>query len=417
MNNTKTRNCFLLSRQGNIVALTALMLPFMLIISAMAINIAYMQLSRTELMVATDAAARAGGRAVSEFQNIDDAITAAQVTAALNNVAGRPLQLEKQEAAEEISFGEAVPFNNNVDGRYKFSTIPHGTIRSGAQTASAIRVHGKADSLPVLFPTFGTLRDFNLNYQSTAVQVDRDIALILDRSGSMDNHPGYNWPNGFNPWTVGSLNIGVQAGIIGFNNQQNFYFYQPGQDWKTYQDFLYRDHLNLGDPPKTPWEELLDAVDVFLDVLETTDQDEQVSLASYATTATLDLNLVSDYDIVRARLEDLSPNGWTAIGDGMNTGVPSLLDSAARPFAAKTLVVMTDGVHNRGIDPDVAAQNIVSQYDVTIHAVTFGGGADREAMREVANIGGGDYYHAATGDELRRIFEEVANNLPTIVIQ
>ena len=58
------------NRHGNIVALTALLLPVMLIIAAMAINIAYLQLTRTELMVATDAASRAGGRAISNYQNI-----------------------------------------------------------------------------------------------------------------------------------------------------------------------------------------------------------------------------------------------------------------------------------------------------------------------------------------------------------
>lgn len=416
MNNTKTHSKFL-SRDGNIVALTALMLPFLLIISAMAINISYMQLTRTELMVATDAAARAGGRAVSNFQNIEDAKVAAQVTAALNNVSGKPLQLDLAESEYEIAFGDAVPNDNSNSERFEFTTIPQAEINSGAATASAIQVHGKTGTLPSILPIFLSKRDFTIEYQATAVQVDRDIALILDRSGSMDTHPGYRWPNGFNPWSTSSLDIGVDAGIVGFNNSFNYYFYQNGHNWKTYQDHLYSEHLGLGDAPKTPWEELGEAVDVFLNVLDSTDQEEQVSLASYATTATLDINLVKNYDLIRNRLEQLGPSGWTAIGEGMNTGIPSLLDNLARPFAAKTLVVLTDGVHNRGIDPDVAALNIVNAYDVTIHTVTFGGGADRDAMREVARIGGGDYYHAATGDDLRRIFEEIANNLPTIVVQ
>ena len=413
MKSTKTQRSTAFRREGNIVALTALMLPFMLIISAMAINIAYLQLSRTELMVSTDAAARAGGRAMSVFQDIGDATTAAQVTATLNNVSGRPLQLDPNEASEEVLFGEAADQEQYV-GRLSFSPIPHGAIESKTQIASAIQIHGKTEALPTFFPTFGTRTEFNLEYISTALQVDRDIALILDRSGSMDNHPGYSWPGNFNPWTTSSLDIGVSAGIIGTNGQ--FYFYQPGQNWKTYQDFLYEQHLDLGEPPKTPWEELVDAVDAFLNILTETPQDEQVSLASYATTATLDLNLVKNYDLVRNKLDELGPNGWTAIGDGMNTGIPSLLDNAARPFAAKTLVVMTDGIHNRGLDPDDVARSLVNQYDVTIHAITFGAGADKDTMKEVAQIGGGGYYHAATGAALQEIFEEIANNLPTIVI-
>jgi Flp pilus assembly protein TadG len=42
--------------------LVALLLPVLLVISFMAINIAFMHLSRTELRIATDAASRAGGR-------------------------------------------------------------------------------------------------------------------------------------------------------------------------------------------------------------------------------------------------------------------------------------------------------------------------------------------------------------------
>ncbi len=50
------------SRRGAILMLVALLLPVLLVISFMAINIAFMHLSRTELRIATDAASRAGGR-------------------------------------------------------------------------------------------------------------------------------------------------------------------------------------------------------------------------------------------------------------------------------------------------------------------------------------------------------------------
>ena len=228
-------------------------------------------------------------------------------------------------------------------------------------------------------------------------------------------HPGYDWPSGFNPWSWDPLVAGYHAGILGYH--RGSFYYRSGHNWQTYQDFIWESYLDLGTPPMTPWQELELAVDVFLNVLEDTDQEEQVSLASYSTKATLDLTLVMNYDLIRNKLEELYPDGWTAIGEGMNEGIPSLLDSYARPFAAKTLVVLTDGVHNRGMDPEVAATNIVSEYDVTIHTVTFGVGADQDKMQTVAEIGGGDHYHADDGNELIDIFEEIANNLPTIVVQ
>ncbi|CAN0494214.1 unnamed protein product, partial [Hapterophycus canaliculatus] len=47
--------------------------------------------------------------------------------------------------------------------------------------------------------------------------------------------------------------------------------------------------------------------------------------------------------------------------------------------------------------------------------ITFGGGANQDAMREVATIGQGKHYHANSGSELVSKFEEIANNLPTIL--
>ena len=407
----------IVSRRGAISVMMALLLPVMVIISAFVINIAFLQLTKTELMVATDAAARAGGRAISSFQNIDDAIAAAQTTAALNNVNGVPLQLSDEENVGDILFGDADP---GVDSdRFQFEHVSHASIRSGAEKAPAIQINGRMTSSslsgPILpfFPTFGMMDQFDLNQQAVAMQIDRDIALILDRSGSMDEHPGWDWPSGFNPWTWDPVYAAHLAGLLDYDG--TYFYYNSGQNSETLQDWMWTVYLDLGQEPLRPWEELVQAVDVFLNVLDETDQEEQVSIASYATTASLDITLKSDYDLIRAELDTLSATGWTAIGDGMNAGIPSLLDSYARPFAAKTLLVMTDGVHNTGTDPATVATSIIGSYDVVIHTITFGAGADTAAMLNVANIGGGDHYHADDGQELQDVFEEIANNLPTLV--
>lgn len=408
-------------RHGAITVMMALLLPVLVIVSAFTINIAFLQLSRTELMVATDAAARAGGRAISSYQNIDDAMAAAQATAALNSVNGIPLQLDLTESSDDIEFGDADPGQSS--DRFQFDEISRAQIYSGAETAAAIRINGKmsdsslSGAINAFFPTFGMQNRFNLAQTAVAMQVDRDIALILDRSGSMSWHPGFDWPSGYSPWSSESLQAGYDEGILGYDWYWGYYYYESGQNSTTYQTWLWEEYYNLGNAPQAPWDDLVEAVNAFLDVLETTDQSEQVSVASYATTASLDATLQSNYDVVRSTVASLSPTGATAIGEGMNAGVPSLLDSYARPYAAKTLLVMTDGVHNTGISPLSAAQSIVSAYDVTIHTITFGQGADKVSMQAVASTGGGAHFHADTGEELVEVFEEIANNLPTIVTQ
>lgn len=118
---------------------------------------------------------------------------------------------------------------------------------------------------------------------------------------------------------------------------------------------------------------------------------------------------------VRNRVGAIYPTGGTAIGDGMLTGLPPIINGdAGRPFAAKTIVVLTDGENNNGTDPGQAVEDIIGQHDVTIHTVTFSPGADKDAMIAVAEAGHGRHYHADDGTALVAIFEEIENNLPAI---
>lgn len=75
---------------------------------------------------------------------------------------------------------------------------------------------------------------------------------------------------------------------------------------------------------------------------------------------------------------------------------------------------MTDACHNVGDDP-ITSANFVAADGATIHAITFGTGADKSRMQKVAKIGGGRYLHADTGTELKTAFKEIALTLTTIL--
>lgn len=393
--------------------MTALLLPVMFILSAFTINLAYLQLSRTEMMVATDAAARASGRTMSELQDVALARQAGEITAALNDVANSPLVLDDP----QIVFGTASN-TANQNGRYAFQSSTDASIQSGDAAANAVmvsslRANASGGQVVTPFPSFGLQSAFDIDFDAVAMQVDRDIALILDRSGSMD-WKTFNWPDGTSPWNTSTFDAAVSEGIL--TQSGNQYYYASGQDSDSFQDWAWEEHFDLGAPPNTPWEDLEIAVESFLSVLNGTVQSERVSLSSYSTSASMDLDLTSNYTSVLTELETLGPSGMTAIGSGMDASIPSLFDAAAaRPLAAKTMIVMTDGMHNTGTDPVTIATQIVAQYNVTIHSVTFSPGADQERMQEVAEIGGGQHYHAENGAELVEVFETIANNLPTIL--
>lgn len=403
-------------RHGGVTILMAVILPMLAILAAFAINSAHMQLTKTELMIASDAAARAAGRTFSEEQNVDAAKQAARITAALNNVNNQPLLLRSGDNAGEIEFGSSQQSGNA--GRFEFHKIPTGQVQGNELAVSSVRINAKRDlgsrsgKVELIFPSMMARKDFSPLYTSVAMQVDRDISLVLDRSGSM-NWPDYDWPEDFDMWSRDATEAAIDAGIV-YRRWGNL-SYRSGHNEDTYKEFMYEEYLDLGPRPPTPWESLVVAVDAFLNVLEQTPQNEQVSVASYSSNATLDIYLTHDYQSVRDTVASLRPTGATAIGKGMQKGELAFKHANARPFASKTMVVMTDGNHNNGIRPETVAQSMMANDNVTIQTVTFGRGSNQADMKTVARIGQGKHYHAESGSDLVAAFEEIANNLPTIL--
>ena len=41
-----------------------------------------------------------------------------------------------------------------------------------------------------------------------------------------------------------------------------------------------------------------------------------------------------------------------------------------RPFAVKTMIVLTDGIHNTGAEPVISART-AAKNDIVIHTITF----------------------------------------------
>ena len=244
------------------------------------------------------------------------------------------------------------------------STIGGGgnrfSFRPGATPPTAMRVHGRrtanSPSGPIsLFfgPMFGQ-NDFQPDHFATAARLDLDVALVLDISGSM---------------SIGNR-----------------------------------------------WSGLVDAVRVFIHELEQTPQDERCSMTTYDTDATKQIPMTTDLQSINRRMAQLSPRGMTAIGRGMQVGLTTFSDPQARPFALRTMIVMTDGHHNTGIHPS----NVVPQarqMNVTVHTVTFSTGANQTTMRQLARDGGGIHIHADNNAELVEAFREIARQLNVLLIE
>ncbi len=365
----KNSNRWRCNRQGSTTALICLLMPVILTVSAYSINVVYMEHLRTDLQITTDVATRAAGRTLAMTGDQQAAINKAEELLSLNPIMNHVVTLDEV----DIVFGVSTRYTE--DQRYEFD--PNGS------NPNAVRVYGNGRlKLNPLFPTMGVPVVVRPTKSAISTQTEIDIALVLDRSGSMafaanEVAGQYNPANAPLGWTFGQ-------------------------------------HV----PPKARWLDVCDSTELFLQLLESTPQQEHVSLSTYSSDSKENIQLQPNYVPIRLTLDQISQSfqgGATNIGDGILSGFKTLADKKlARSWATRVMIVLTDGQHNTGTDPVYAAQ-IAAASEVQIFTITFSDEADIQRMEEVASVAGGKHFHAVTAQELRDAFKRIADSLPTLI--
>lgn len=367
-------------RRGAILVLIAILIPVFALMAAFAVDVAWMQLVRTELRTATDSAARAGAKELSLEQNTPAAEAAAIDAASRNLVGGAPLQV----APGNIQFGASE--RATAGGRFAFN--------AGATPINGVRVNGLRTNgslggpVPLFFGRVLGVNNFEPQHTAISTMLDRDICLVIDRSGSMNER---------------------------VNSTAGGRFFQctpPGRGSR--------------------FRALADAVDVFLAELDLTLPNEQVALVSYSSeidercrngstvqfpVADIREPLTPSYRAIRDEMTSMKTNligGSTAIGEGLTKGLEAI--ASARPFAIPTVVLLTDGRHNTSFEPIIPARTASSR-DIVVHTITFSRAADQARMRAVADETGGRHFHADTAGDLAEVFRTIARTLPVLLTE
>ncbi len=121
---------------------------------------------------------------------------------------------------------------------------------------------------------------------------------------------------------------------------------------------------------------------------------------------------------------DLIEDG-TAIGNGLSTAVARMMDSDAK---SRVVILLTDGVNNRGeISPETAAE-IAATYGVRVYTIGVGANGtapypvqtpwgvelqdmkveiDEALLRNIADATGGRYFRATDNTKLSEIYTEI----------
>ena len=172
--------------------------------------------------------------------------------------------------------------------------------------------------------------------------------------------------------------------------------------------------MRATDIDPTRWDAAKAAARAFIDAVP---DGTRIGIVTFSGEAAVIQAPSSDLDVVRQALDRVPyPNGATAIGDALEVAAAQMPASGRR-----AIVLLTDGVNNRGADPQISSQRIGAR-GITISTVGVGTSdsgklipgtsepaeIDEGALRAIAANGAGRYARAADSGALRDEFRRLA---------
>jgi hypothetical protein len=440
-----------LKRRGALVVLAALLLVLMVGLLAYSIDVGYMVMSQTELQRSLDAAALAGAGAIAD--GADEAEEVVRQYFRYNEVGNRVLD------GDEIKITRG------------FWDVNARKFVASNNMPSAMHIRAEVQDLPFFFAPIFNHRTFDISGEAVAMYLPREIMIVLDYSGSMNDdselrsisklgrdaiednlreiYEELGSPTfGNMQWDPVYISSDYTSSIrnqLGLNNVPYPY---PSGSWNDYIYYVRRDsyisragyrkkygyltfinyllqkrpmHSQTPDLWKTseqPITAVKDAVKLYLAYLQEVDTDDRVGLVIYThpnNGALLETGLTNDFSIVEdtARQRQAGHyNTSTNIGAGLREARKEL-DNNARPGAFKLIVLMTDGVATSPYNTSYARQFAINEAQKCANAkypvvtVSLGSGADTGLMDYIANLTGGIHFNVPGGQTVAEYEEEL----------
>jgi Ca-activated chloride channel family protein len=155
---------------------------------------------------------------------------------------------------------------------------------------------------------------------------------------------------------------------------------------------------------------------------------DKMGLVVFAAESFTQCPLTVDHAVLTNLIRDVKTGmlqDGTAIGLGLSTAVSRIKDSEAK---SKVIILLTDGVNNRGEIHPLTAAEIAKSFGVRVYTIGVGSRGmapypvntvfgqqvqdmevkiDEEMLQEIANTTGGTYFRATDKDKLRGIYQEI----------
>jgi len=130
---------------------------------------------------------------------------------------------------------------------------------------------------------------------------------------------------------------------------------------------------------------------------------DRAAVVDFDSFAFVRQGLTTDYAAVNRSIERLGASGGTDIGDGLATA-NSHFASTSNDSRAKIAILLTDGQGSGGR----AQARTAADRNITIYTIGFGN-ANRNKLRDIAQITGGEFNYVADAEDLPEVFSRVAN--------
>ena len=154
---------------------------------------------------------------------------------------------------------------------------------------------------------------------------------------------------------------------------------------------------------------------------------DRIGLVVFSGDAFSLVPLTTDYELLHSYIKEIDFNminkSGTAIGSALAVGVNRMRESESK---SKVLILLSDGDNNAGnIDP-VTAANLAASYKIKVYTIGIGkegrvpwgkdifgrtnyveNSLDETALREIAEIGSGNFYRVSDNRKLEEVFSQI----------
>ncbi|MCK4733401.1 MAG: VWA domain-containing protein, partial [Methanophagales archaeon] len=209
---------------------------------------------------------------------------------------------------------------------------------------------------------------------------------------------------------IGKQTITVTAEIMGYSYPQyvDINIIDENDEFIPLDLCMVLDRSGSMDNPMGDEKKIQGAKEAATDVVDVLMPQDRVSLISFSSTATTDIDFTSDFNAVKTKIDQVSANGGTSFGAGLQAALDQF-NANGNPDHVPAILFMSDGMHQDLPDPDAF---IVECKDKEIPIFTVGfaaseSGVDVTKLKNMADETGGEYLFADDIFKLQNIFIEL----------